>query len=107
MPGDARIGNTREVSFLRERVAMAQSARLHFHSDLSRPGLRDLSLDHLKRSTGPAHLYCTHVGPTPSPKTWGSGPLQDLVDERRASVPRSQGKESGKPRTVKPRDIAA
>ncbi len=41
---------------------MTQSARLHYDSDLSRRGLRDLSLDDLKESIGTNDLDCVHPG---------------------------------------------
>src|SRR5882757_6646375 len=70
--GDARIGDAREMPFLGERVGMTEAARLHFDSDLSRPGLRNLSFDHLKRSTRATHLDCAHLGRIVSPRTPGS-----------------------------------
>src|SRR4029077_19144941 len=57
------------MPFLGERVGMTEAARLHFDSNLSRPGLRNLSLDHFKRSAGPTHLDDAHVGHTCSPRT--------------------------------------
>ena len=48
------------MPFLGERVGMTEAARLHFDSDLSRPGLRNLSLDHLKSSTRATHLDDAH-----------------------------------------------
>ena len=51
---------------------MTEAARLHFDSDLSRPGLWNLSLDHLKRSTGATHLDDAHAGHTCSPRTHDS-----------------------------------
>src|SRR5260221_9235570 len=48
---------------------MTEATRLHFDSNLSRPGLRNLSLDHLKRSTRATHLDDAHLGHTCSPKT--------------------------------------
>ena len=62
--GDARIGDAREMPFLGERVGMTEAARLHFDSDFSRPRLRNLSLDDLKRSTRTTDLDYAHVGHT-------------------------------------------
>src|SRR5882724_2112314 len=60
------------MPFLGERVGMTEAARLHFDSDLSRPGLRNLSLDHLKRSTRATHLDDAHFGHPCSPRTTDS-----------------------------------
>src|SRR5258706_1019450 len=57
------------MPFLGERVGMTEATRLHFDSNLSRPGLRNLSLDHLKRSTRATHLDDAHLGHTCSPGT--------------------------------------
>src|SRR6476659_10168744 len=74
------------MSFLGERVGMTEAARLHFDSDLSRPWLRNLSLDHLKRSTRATYLDDAHAGHTCSPKTHDSRALSpDLhttIDDR-------------------------
>jgi hypothetical protein len=39
---------------------MTQAARLNLDAYLSRPWLPDVSLDHLERSAGSAHLHRTH-----------------------------------------------
>src|SRR5258705_11251658 len=80
------------MPFLGERVGMTEATRLHFDSDLSRPGLRNLSLDHLKRSTRATHLDDAHLGHTHQtfipPSTTMSAPVTYELssDARRESV---------------------
>src|SRR5258706_15574806 len=92
MTGDARIGDAREMPFLGERVGMTEAARLHFDSDLSRPGLRNLPLDHLKRSTRATHLDDAHLGHTHQtfipPSTTMSAPVTyEQSDARKSATP--------------------
>jgi hypothetical protein len=50
MPGNARILNSRPKPFLREHVAMADSASLHFDTHLFRSGRRNFAFDDLEIS---------------------------------------------------------
>src|SRR5882757_1254785 len=89
------------MSFLGQRVGMTEAARLHFDSDLSRPRLWNVSLDHLKRSAGTTDLDDAHLGHTHQtfipPSTTMSTPVTyELSSEARNSA--TLATSSGRPR---------
>jgi hypothetical protein len=58
--GHARILQTRPMTFLDERIAMADAACLNFDSDLSRTGLGNFTFNQFKRSAGTRDLNSAH-----------------------------------------------
>src|ERR1017187_3296734 len=61
VPGNPRVRYTRKVSFLRQRIAMADSASLHLDSYRPGAGIRDLPFHALKGSPGLGNLHCAHL----------------------------------------------
>jgi hypothetical protein len=61
MTRDTRIRETRPMSVLDERIAMADSASFNFDADSVRTGLREWTLAHLEWSTGTRYLHGRHL----------------------------------------------
>src|SRR3954452_21980170 len=56
-----RIHNPGPMSFLRQRIAVAQPARLHFHTHFALPRFTYVALHQLKLTARTHYLHCTHL----------------------------------------------
>jgi hypothetical protein len=61
MSWNSRVRYTRKVSFLSQRIAVADSASLHLDSYRSCARIRDLPFHDLKGSAGAGHLHRAHL----------------------------------------------
>jgi hypothetical protein len=77
MSGHARILGPRYRTALRKDIAVADTASLDLDPDISRPGLRNLTLDKLKRPVGPGDLDDAHLFHKFSPQ----GKVSELAGE--------------------------
>src|SRR6266542_1321414 len=61
VPGNARIGDARPVSFDRQEIAVADAARLDANPDLPGTGFGHFALDRLQGCSRPGNLDRTHL----------------------------------------------